>query len=61
MNGGEGENGSAFGFVETTGFVVEGVEVDVDVDMWFLATNVGCFGGFEEGAGEVFEGIGPTL
>jgi hypothetical protein len=44
------------GFVESAWLAFEGVDIDMDVDVWFLAA-AGCrVGGLEERVGEFFEG-----
>jgi hypothetical protein len=52
---------SVGGFVESSWFGFEGVEVDVDVEVWFLAAAGGGVGCFEEAGGEVLEGVVAAL
>jgi hypothetical protein len=50
----DGEYMSALGLMETTRPALEGVEVDVDVEMGFLPTHLRGFGFLEKAATQVF-------
>jgi len=52
---------AVFGLVEATGNALEGGQIADDVDVWLLASHGWRVAVIEEGAGQVFERVVPSL